>query len=264
MRKAVSGAGAARTEDVLGYAVWAGSVEECVDAVLSRVDAGERGVFVACANPHSLEVARRQPAFAAALRSADYLLPDGVGIVLASRLQGGRIRRRVTGTDFFLALSRRLAGRGGGAAFYLGAAPRTLELLRGRHERELAGLRFGGALSPPFKPTFDEGESAAMAAAVAAVRPAILWVGMTAPKQETWVAANRGRLDAGCVAAVGAVFDFYAGTVRRPSPWFTERGLEWLPRLLGEPRRLWRRTLVSAPAFLARVVAGRARGRGAR
>lgn len=99
-----------------------------------------------------------------------------------------------------------------------------------------------------------------MIAAVNAARPHVLWVGMTAPKQEKWIHQYRDRLDVNFVAAVGAVFDFYVGTVKRSPPWFLDHGLEWLPRLVQQPGRLWNRTLVSAPRFLHAVVRQR-RGR---
>jgi threonine dehydrogenase-like Zn-dependent dehydrogenase len=88
------------------------------------------------------------------------------------------------------------------------------------------------------------------------------WVacgGLTAPKQEKWIYQNKDRLNVKFIGAIGAVFDFYAGTVKRPHPWFLDHGLEWLPRLLGEPRRLWKRMFVSAPLFMARVLAERMR-----
>ena len=88
-----------------------------------------------------------------------------------------------------------------------------------------------------------------MIGAVNRAGPDVLWVGMTAPKQEKWIYENRDKLHVKLIAAVGAVFDFYTGNVKRSHPWFLEHGLEWLPRLLQEPRRLWRRTFISAPVF---------------
>ncbi len=115
-----------------------------------------------------------------------------------------------------------------------------------------------GAHSPPFKPTYSEAELDHMVAAVNAARPDVLWVGMTAPKQELWIRAVRPRLDAKFSAAVGAVFDFYAGNVKRSPRVFQRAGLEWLPRLVQEPRRLWRRMFISAPVFLGHVIRERA------
>ena len=103
------------------------------------------------------------------------------------------------------------------------------------------------------KPAFSAEDNDRMVSAVNEASPDVLWVGMTAPKQELWIARNRHRLHVKIAAAVGAVFDFYAGQVKRPHPFFQRHGLEWLPRLVGEPRRLWRRTVVSAPIFLWHV-----------
>ena len=93
-----------------------------------------------------------------------------------------------------------------------------------------------------------------MIEAVTRVAPDVLWVGMTAPKQEKWIYNNKEKLNVKFIAAVGAVFDFYTGNVKRSHPWFQRLGLEWLPRLLRQPGRLWNRTLISAPGFLYRIM----------
>jgi N-acetylglucosaminyldiphosphoundecaprenol N-acetyl-beta-D-mannosaminyltransferase len=98
-----------------------------------------------------------------------------------------------------------------------------------------------------------------MIAAVNAVRPDVLWVGMTAPKQEKWLAKHRVDLDVGVAGAVGAAFDFFAGTVKRSPRMFRELGLEWLPRLIQQPLRLWRRIFISVPVFFAEVERDRKR-----
>jgi len=99
-----------------------------------------------------------------------------------------------------------------------------------------------------------------MIAAINAARPDILWVGMTAPKSEKWIYEHRSRLNAKLIGAIGAVFDFYSGSKARSSDWWCRNGLEWLPRLLREPKRLWRRTVIGAPKFLARVLKQRIAG----
>lgn len=104
-------------------------------------------------------------------------------------------------------------------------------------------------LGPPFG-MWSDAENEAMLASIQKAAPDVLWVGMTAPRQEKWVFANGHRLNVPIIGSIGAVFDYYAGTVRRAPAWYTERGLEWLYRLVREPRRLWRRTLLSAPRFL--------------
>ncbi len=100
---------------------------------------------------------------------------------------------------------------------------------------------------PPFKAEFDDDDNDAM---INAASPDVVWFGMTAPKQEKWVYANRDKVDAAFLAPARAVFDFFTGRIKRSQPVFQRMGLEWLPRLIQEPRRLWQRSLVSGPKFL--------------
>jgi N-acetylglucosaminyldiphosphoundecaprenol N-acetyl-beta-D-mannosaminyltransferase len=248
---------------LFGYPIAAKSVEGCLDQVVSWLEDGERRRYVACINPHSLVVADGDPNFRQALLGAHLLVPDGVGILLGSRILGGKIRKLVTGSDIFSGLSRRLdqAGERRYSYFFLGASEKTLGKISTRLSRDYPGIRLAGVYSPPFKAEFTADDSRRMIEAVNAARPDVLWVGMTAPKQEKWVHENLGLLDVKLVGAIGAVFDFYAGNVTRSHPIFRELGLEWLPRLCREPRRLWRRNFVSSPVFLAQVIRERL-GRG--
>ena len=243
-----------RTEDILGFPISTESLDTLVGRSLAWIASAERCRYFVCANPHSLEVARRNPHFSQAIREADFVVPDGVGIVLASRLLGGVIRQRITGTDLFRAVNARLHAEGGRSCFFLGSTPGNLESIRRRMAREYPRVEVAGCYAPPFKEAFSEQESREMVGAVNAARPDVLWVGLTAPKQESWVRAHRGDLDVRLIGPVGAVFDFFTGNVPRSAPWFQSHGLEWLPRLLRQPGRLWRRNLVSNPAFLLRVL----------
>jgi N-acetylglucosaminyldiphosphoundecaprenol N-acetyl-beta-D-mannosaminyltransferase len=128
-------------------------------------------------------------------------------------------------------------------------------------QKDFPHIEIVGTYSPPFKPEFSPGENNAMVKAVNHAEPDVLWVGMTAPKQEKWIYQHKDRLNVSFIGAVGAVFDFYVGTVKRSHPWFLEYGLEWLPRLIQEPRRLWNRMFVSAPMFLMRVLRQRISGK---
>jgi N-acetylglucosaminyldiphosphoundecaprenol N-acetyl-beta-D-mannosaminyltransferase len=114
-----------------------------------------------------------------------------------------------------------------------------------------------GSLSPPFKPAFSVADSERMVEAVNASGAEVLWVGLTAPKQEKWIREQQGRLAVRFAGPIGAAFDFYAGRIRRAGPTLQRLGLEWLPRLLQEPRRLWRRMGISAPRFVGSVIAAR-------
>ena len=114
-------------------------------------------------------------------------------------------------------------------------------------------IKFAGSYSPPYKPEFDEEDSRLMIDAVNKAAPDVLWVGMTAPKQEKWLYLHKDELDVKFMGAIGAVFDFYIGNIKRSHPFFQRIGLEWLPRLLQEPRRLFKRNFVSSPLFLWQV-----------
>lgn len=120
--------------------------------------------------------------------------------------------------------------------------------------RDYSNVRVAGTYSPPFKPTYSDEEMNEMISAVNAAAPDVLWVGMTAPKQEKWIFENRARLNVKFAGAIGAVFDFYTGRVKRAHPMFQRLGLEWLPRLVQQPTRLWRRMFVSAPIFMLHVI----------
>jgi N-acetylglucosaminyldiphosphoundecaprenol N-acetyl-beta-D-mannosaminyltransferase len=242
------------TEDVLGYSVFCGGECECVTQIVDVIMSGRGPAWLACLNPHSYVTATRDVAAGRALGSATWLVPDGIGIAIASRILGGTIRTRVTGADIFDGLHRRMADRGGCSIFLLGSTVHTLKAVKDRLEMEYPSLWVAGMYSPPFKTDFSEADVAAMCVAVNACSPDILWVSMSAPKQEKWIAASVDRLDVKFIGAVGAVFDFYIGKVKRAS-WLTQRvGLEWFPRLLQEPKRLWRRMFVSAPIFVAHVL----------
>jgi N-acetylglucosaminyldiphosphoundecaprenol N-acetyl-beta-D-mannosaminyltransferase len=244
------------SEPILACEITRGNRNACVSQILSWIETpAPEPRFAFCVNPHSIVTARRDPEFADALRGADLRVPDGVGMIWASRILGGGIRTRVTGSDLF---DGTMAGlhNSGGSCFLLGAAPETLDLMTKRMSREYPSVRIAGRFSPSFAETFTAEEDDAMVSAVNAAAPDVLWVGMTQPKQEKWVWRNRDRLRAGVVIPIGAVFDFYTGRVLRPGSATQRLGLEWFVRLSREPRRLWRRNLDS-PLFLWLVLLDR-------
>jgi N-acetylglucosaminyldiphosphoundecaprenol N-acetyl-beta-D-mannosaminyltransferase len=243
------------TEQILGYAITTSSTEDCISEIESRISNKEKGTYFVCANPHTLEVARRDELVRDALRSAALVVPDGIGIVLASKMLGGTLRERVTGSDIFLGLSSRLNQVGGYRYFFLGSTEDTLRKIRIRMETDFPNIRVAGTYSPPFREEFSKEENRLMVEAINRAEPHVLWVGMTAPKQEKWIYRNRSELDVPFIGPVGAVFDYFAGTAKRAHPVFQKMALEWLPRLLRDPRRMWRRNLISNPSFLIRVAA---------
>lgn len=236
-------------EDILGYQVEALTPRECCDQIINAIEKAEKR-WLACMNPHSYAVALDDFKFRSALHGADFLVADGVAVMLASRLLGGGIRQRVTGWDIFVGVLERLNRSEGKRVFFLGATEETLLMIRNRLSQDYPNITLAGTYSPPFKPDYSQSELDDMIAAVNGAQVDVLWVGMTAPKQEKWILDNLPALDVKFAAAVGAVFDFYTGRIKRSHPVFQAIGLEWLPRLLQEPKRLWRRTFVSAPLFV--------------
>lgn len=242
----------------MGYEVECGTLENCLEEIATAINAGRRDCkWMACLNVHSYVVAKEDEAFDAALRSADWLVPDGIGLVMAGRMMGSKISNRITGPDIFQGVMSALNDRSG-SVFFLGSTDETLRSIALRVRTDYPGLRLAGTYSPPFKPEFNESDMDAMVAAVAASGADVLWVGMTAPKQEKWIAANRERLPVVFAGAIGAVFDFYSGNLKRSPRLVQKLHLEWLHRLVMQPRRHWRRIAYSIPKFLYDMMLERA------
>ncbi len=180
--------------------------------------------------------------------AAGLVTPDGMPLVWLSRLMGFREVDRVYGPDLLLAVCERSVVRGYRHFFY-GGAPRVPEQLAVNLQRRFPGLRVAGTYSPPFRPLAVE-EEAQIVRLINNASPDIVWVGLSTPKQERWMAAHVGRLTAPVLIGVGAAFDFHAGCKKQAPRWMQRSGLEWSYRLLTEPRRLWRRYFTIIPAFL--------------
>ena len=243
-----------RKIQLFGYNISAGEPEASVAEAMSYLQLRDKRRYMACANPHSLVVAARDHDFSNALKAADMLVPDGVGIIAAARILNLPLHNKVAGTDFFLRFSREANKKGGIRYFFLGSTDRALGLIEARMKRDFPAITVCGTYAPPFKNEFSEQDSSAMIEAVNDADPDVLWLGMTAPKQEKWIYKYRSKLSAPFSGAIGAVFDFYAGTKKRSSDFWIKTGLEWLPRLIKEPRRLWDRSLKSAPIFLGWII----------
>lgn len=245
-------------ENILGYKLSSFSADNIAEYVCANItarSANDNGTctWLACMNPHSYVASLQDVEFSSALANATWLIPDGFGIILASKVLGGAIRQRVTGSDVFYALNERMNRLGNLSVFFLGASEACLEDIRSRMASDYPNIRFSGCYSPPYTEVYAAAEIERMISAINQARADVLWVGMTAPKQEKWLFQHAGRLNVKFAAAIGAVFDFYTGRVKRSHPIFQKLGLEWLPRLLQEPRRLWKRNFVSTPVFLFRL-----------
>jgi N-acetylglucosaminyldiphosphoundecaprenol N-acetyl-beta-D-mannosaminyltransferase len=242
------------TENILGYEISTLKRSDCILKIYKWIKDRQKNKYFVCANPHSIEIAEHDDEFKNAIKNADLITPDGSGMVLASKILKGTIKSRVTGSGIFRELSKKLNKEKGYSYFFLGSTEENLEKIEKKIAVDYPNIQVGGIYSPPFKAEFTEQDSDDMIKKINSVKPDVLWVGMTAPKQEKWVYQNRDKLDVCFTGPVGAVFDFYVGTVQRSHPFFLKHGLEWLPRLVQQPKRLWKRMGVSAPKFIIRLL----------
>ena len=219
----------------------------------SELDALPEGkVLINTINAHSYNTARKDAAFAEALLKGDALIPDGASIVLAFKFLRHKNIERIAGWDLFLHEMDKL-NRKGGVCFFLGSSEETLRKIKAKAAGVYPDIRIE-TYSPPYKAEFSEEDNRRMIEAVNRAKPDLLWVGMTAPKQEKWAYSHLPELDVkGHIGTIGAVFDFYAGTVKRAPLWWQKHSLEWLYRLLMEPRRMWRRYVIGNTLFVWNV-----------
>jgi len=232
-----------KTINFLGYPL-------CTD--LKQIDFNGAPVIINTLNPHSYCIAKKDELFDNALKASDVLVPDGIGIVWGEKTINKNAIGKIAGFDVFIHIMNML-NTSGGTAFFLGASQDTLKKIK-----EKAKVDFPMAevcsYSPPFRDKFSQEDCRVMCEVVNMKKPDVLFVGMTAPKQEKWVYENKQQLNAKIICSIGAVFDFYAGNVERPSQFWISMGLEWLPRLLKEPKRLFYRNFVSTPKFILEVL----------
>lgn len=198
-------------------------------------------------NAYSYVVAESNSEFKHALQQSDILVADGFPIVLAARLLKKKRIQKIAGADLFAHFMSNM-DQISGKVFFLGSSDETLDKIRNKIAVDYPNVKVG-VYSPPFEPEFNEQDSATMIEKVNLEQPDVLFVGMTAPKQECWVEQYKQQLDAKVLCQIGAVFDFYAGNVRRAPAWMIQMKLEWFYRLIKEPRRMWKRYLVYSPLF---------------
>lgn len=245
-------------------------------------------------NAHSYNTARKDELFAEALTNGDVLIPDGVSIVKACRWIKAKSqpKERIAGWDLFSFEMENLERKQCGmlnvecgannssldnsqsaladnpkfkiqnsefrspqrTVMFMGSSQKVLDLIVKRAAKVYPHLKVV-TYSPPYKPEFSEEDNKAIIDAINAADPDLLWIGMTAPKQEKWTYSHWNELNIHChVGTIGAVFDFFAGTVERAPVWWQRHGLEWLYRLLKEPKRMWRRYIIGNTLFLFNII----------
>jgi N-acetylglucosaminyldiphosphoundecaprenol N-acetyl-beta-D-mannosaminyltransferase len=206
--------------------------------------------YVCLCNVHSVVTAHLDPGYRAIVNAADMATPDGMPVAWALTKLGFPRQQRINGPDLMWRLCERAGASGERMYFYGGSQP-TLALLSAKLESAFPKLAIAGMESPPYRALSDQ-EVRETIERINSSGAAIVFVGLGCPKQERWMAQQRGKICA-VMIGVGAAFDYHAGTLKRAPPWMQDNGLEWLYRLVKEPRRLWRRYLVTNAIFVLRI-----------
>lgn len=202
-------------------------------------------------NAHSYNTALKDKLFAEALQKGDVLIPDGASIVMACKWlkANSQPQERIAGWDLFEFEMNRLNQKGG-KCFFMGSSEKVLSLIKEKAQQIYPNI-IVETYSPPYKPEFSDEDNKKIIDAINKANPDLLWIGMTAPKQEKWTYSHWNELNIHChVGTIGAVFDFFAGTVKRAPIWWQEHSLEWLYRLIKEPKRMWKRYIIGNTLFL--------------
>jgi len=240
--------------NVLGVGISAINMTTALASIESWI-ARRRRHYVCITGVHGVMESQRDPEVRRIHNAAGLVTPDGMPMVWLLRAGGHRSADRVYGPDLMLAVFERSVERGY-RHFLYGSSEATLAKLEANLSARFPAVDIVGTHSPPFRQLTAE-EDAAVVEMINAARPDVIWVGLSTPKQERWMAAHRDRLEAPVMVGVGAAFDFHAGVVRQAPRIVQRSGFEWLFRLAMEPRRLWRRYLRNNPAFLLRIAGQR-------
>jgi len=228
---------------VLDVPVHAVQIPDAISQIKAWIGSGVKGRYVAVTGMHGIAESRRDDNLRCALHSADLVVPDGMPLVWLGRRHGHTLKRRVYGPELMETFCRQ-TGATYRHFFYGGAngiADRLASSLRQRYCIVVAGT-----YCPPFR-TLNEKEQRQFVSRIEESSPDILWVGLSTPKQEKWMYENRDTLNVPVMLGVGAAFDINSGTTSQAPVWMRENGLEWLFRLTTDPKRLWRRYLISIP-----------------
>jgi N-acetylglucosaminyldiphosphoundecaprenol N-acetyl-beta-D-mannosaminyltransferase len=246
MRDPESGSPPAGRVDILGVGVGAVDLDEAAETIESWIERREHR-YVCVTGAHGIMESRRDPRLRDIHNAAGMVVPDGMPLVWVARLLGWKRTRRVYGPDLMRRMTE-ISARRGYRQFFYGGAPGVAEMLRAALVAANPDLKVCGLLCPPFRALTVE-EDWAVVDTINAARPDIVWIGLSTPKQERWMADHLGRIEAPVMIGVGAAFDFLAGVKPQAPVWMQRNGLEWAYRLYTEPRRLWRRYACIVPGF---------------
>jgi N-acetylglucosaminyldiphosphoundecaprenol N-acetyl-beta-D-mannosaminyltransferase len=224
-------------------------------AVLGVIDdwiTRREGHYVCVTGVHGIVESWRDKTIRTIHNRAGMVVPDGMPLVWLSRLRGSRSVERVYGPDLMLAACRRflLPRR---RHFFYGGNSGVAGLLAATLRRDFPGIQIAGTYTPPFRPLTPD-EDREVVETINAAKPDMVWVGLSTPRQERWMAEHAKRLRPAILVGCGAAFDFNAGLKRQAPSWMRNTGLEWCFRLMTEPRRLWRRYMINNPLFVGLVL----------
>lgn len=237
--------------NVLGVGISAINIPmalKTLDALIER----KYRTYVCITGVHGVMESQTDPELRNIHNQAGLVTPDGMPMVWMSRLAGHKHVDRVYGPDLMLAVCE-VSTEKGYRHFFYGGNEGVPELLRDKLQQKFPGLQVVGTYSPPFRPLTPE-EDAAIVAQINAAQPDIVWVGLSTPKQERWMAAHLGKVQAPVMVGVGAAFDFHAGLKQQAPRWMQRSGMEWFFRMVSEPKRLARRYLQNNPRFVIAVL----------
>jgi N-acetylglucosaminyldiphosphoundecaprenol N-acetyl-beta-D-mannosaminyltransferase len=237
--------------NILGVGVTPVNLTQTV-AILEKWQTERRREYVLCTSVHGLVEAQGDPEIKNALNRSGLTTEDGMPLVWWCQRSGYSTAGRVSGTDLLMAMGER-APQTGHRHYFYGGSPKVVEALVSRLKQRFPGLVIAGYHSPPFRSLTPE-EDAADIQAINETRPDYVWIGLGMPKQDKWIVQHVGKVDAAALLGVGAAFDFVAGAKLRAPLWMQRSGLEWLFRLISEPRRLARRYLVYNSIFVIRAL----------
>jgi N-acetylglucosaminyldiphosphoundecaprenol N-acetyl-beta-D-mannosaminyltransferase len=237
--------------NVLGVGISAINMELALAAIAGALDRREKG-YICVTGVHGVSEAQADEGFRQILNRAFLCTPDGMPLVWVGRWQGRKEMGRVYGPDLMLAVLE-LSEKKGYRHFFYGGANGAAEALRERLGQRFPKLQIAGTYEPPFRPLNAE-EQVALKKLIRDARPDVMWVGLSTPKQEKFMAEYLEQVEVTLRGGGGAAFDFHAGRVRQAPRWMRRSGLEWLFRLGCEPRRLWKRYLKNNPLFVIRIL----------
>ena len=228
---------------VVGIPISVTSYDDVIATLTNRP--ADKATVVAVCNVHSVMSARRNPALREAIGAAEIATPDGVPIVWGLRATVRKEQQRVYGPDL---MRKAFVDDVGWKHYLYGSTPETLAQLQAKLEEIAPAAEIVGSFSPPFR-DMTPAESDEAMEAIRTSGADVVWVGLGMPKQELWMHEIRPELPGVALLGVGAAFDFLAGTKKQAPAWMQKAGLEWLFRLIQEPRRLWRRYIWNNPAY---------------